>query len=137
MQRPRIMKMKKTGSSIRMSVDAGLSRQTRSINRSPEAALRCDNIPSPLTEKGRSKNIPSPLTEKGRSNILPSPLAGEGQGEGGTIRPSFLASRRFACGKPGIDTPNDVSGINYSLNKNLSVLFLVWVFGHWLLGINW
>jgi len=87
MQRPRIMKMKKTGSSIRMSVDAGLSPQTRSINGSPEAALRGNNIPSPL--------------------------AGEGQGEGGTIRPSFLASRRFACGKPGIDTPNDVSGIIY------------------------
>jgi hypothetical protein len=52
-------------------------------------------------------------------------------------RPSFLASRRFAQGKPDTDVPNNVSGINYSLNKNLSVLFPVWVFGHWVLGINW
>ncbi len=69
---------------VQMSVDAGLSPQTRSINRSPEAALR--------------------------GNDIPSPLAGEGQGEGETIRPSFLASRRFAQGKPGIDALRYVSG---------------------------
>ena len=43
--------------------------QTRSIDRSPEAALR-------------SNTIPSPLAEKDHTNAIPSPLAGEGQGEG-------------------------------------------------------
>ena len=51
--------------------------QTRSINRSPEAALRGNNIPSPLAGEGQ----------------------GEGEGEG-IIWPSFLASRRFAPGYP-------------------------------------
>jgi hypothetical protein len=58
-----------------MSMASGHPPQTRSINRSTEAALR--------------------------GNIIPAPLAGEGQGEGeGMIRPSFLASRRFAPGYP-------------------------------------
>jgi len=64
--------------------------QTRSINRSPEAALRGSIIPSLLAAEGHNNNIPSPL-------------AGEGQGEGegeGIIWPSFLASRRFAPGYP-------------------------------------
>ena len=49
-----------------MSIGVELSPQTRLTNRSPESALRGNNIPSPL--------------------------AGEGQGEGGMI----LTSRRFA-----------------------------------------
>jgi len=63
--------------------------QTRSINRSPEAALRGSIIPSLFAAEGHSNNVPSPL-------------AGEGQGEGeGIIWPSFLVSQRFAPGYPG------------------------------------
>jgi len=89
--------------------------QTRSINRSPEAALRGSIIPSLLAAEGHSSIIPSLLAAEGHSSIIPSllaaeghsnnvpsPLAGEGQGEGeGIIWPSFLASRRFAPGYPG------------------------------------